>query len=73
MGDEGIGPSTSVLSGQRSATELIAHLIRFILIFSPVLVNKKRAHNKCRGPAAERDDQLRWRFTRPKPHNLVRD
>ena len=25
MGDEGIGPSTSVLSGQRSTNELIAH------------------------------------------------
>ena len=27
MGDEGIGPSTSVLSGQRSTTELIARLL----------------------------------------------
>jgi hypothetical protein len=25
VGDEGIGPSTSVLSGQRSTTELVAH------------------------------------------------
>ena len=39
VGDEGIGPSTSVLSGQRSATELIAHLIKFILIFLVILVN----------------------------------
>ena len=32
MGDEGIGPSTSVLSGQRSTTELIArHLLIKIL------------------------------------------
>ena len=29
MGDEGIGPSTSVLSGQRSTTELIAHILKF--------------------------------------------
>ena len=32
MGDEGIGPSTSVLSGQRSTTELIAQIIYLCLI-----------------------------------------
>ena len=32
MGVEGIGPSTSVLSGQRSTTELHAQLIKFYQI-----------------------------------------
>ncbi len=44
MGDEGIGPSTSVLSGQRSATELIARLLNFIKNLKKV--KEKRLHKR---------------------------
>ena len=38
MGDEGIGPSTSVLSGQRSTTELVA---QFLPLFHLVTIARK--------------------------------
>lgn len=40
---DGIGPSTSVLSGQRSATELHAHqIITFLILAKYILKSKQK-------------------------------
>ena len=61
MGAEGIGPSTSVLSGQRSTTELRAQTNLIILAKNHKNVNtKKEATRECVAKKSQ-EDMTSWK------------